>query len=85
MVYGVSWSFFPTLSRMSIDSQAPTVYSSSSTLLNSVTGRVYTHGLLYFQTGLSGTNHTLIFDNDNGIGTIGLDYIETITVTGGSP
>jgi hypothetical protein len=85
MVYGFSWSFYPTIYRMSVDSQTPVLSSSSSTLASVQTGSVYTHGLLYAQTNLSESSHVLTFDNDGGNGQIGLDYIEIISVTGGSP
>jgi hypothetical protein len=85
MVYGFSWSFFPTRYRMSVDAGSPSTYASSSTLPNTTPGRIYSSGLLHAQTDLTMSQHTLTFDNDDGAGMIGLDYLEIISVTGGSP
>jgi hypothetical protein len=71
---------------MFIDAGPPALYSSSSTLPSTPQGLVYTNGLLHAQTDLDvSQRHTLKFDNDDGAGQIGLDYVEIISVTGGSP
>jgi hypothetical protein len=70
---------------MSIDEGSPTIYASSSTLPRTTHGRVYSNGLLYAQTDLAMSQHMLTFDNNDGAGQIGLDYLEIISVTGGSP
>jgi len=85
LAYGVGWSFFPTSYRASLDDHSPTLFASNSTLPNTTTGRTYTAGLLFFQANLSSKPHSLVLDNDNGGGYLGLDYIEIINVTGGSP
>jgi hypothetical protein len=85
MVYGFSWSFFPTRYQMSIDAGPPVVYASSSTLQGGTPGRVYSNGLLHVQTDLNMSQHTLTFNNDDGAGQIGLDYLEIISITGGFP
>jgi hypothetical protein len=85
MAYGLGWSFFPTNYRSSIDAQSDTLFVSNSTLPNTTTGRIYTQGLLFVQANLSNTSHFLTLDNDDGNGFFGLDYLEIVSVTGGSP
>lgn len=41
--------------------------------------------LLFFQFNPSGFSRTLAINNYDGEGQISLDYIEIITITGGSP
>ena len=85
MVYGFSWSFLPTNFRVSLDAGTPVNLASNSTLPDTVPNRIYPNGLLFFQGNLSDTSHTLTVDNDDGSGFLGSDYIEIVSITGGSP
>jgi len=85
-MYGFSWSFAPSTYRVSIDSGTTVTLNASSSLPAEVSsGRVYVAGLTFFQTNLANSSHTLTVDNDLGVGQIGLDYVEVVSVTGGTP
>jgi len=82
-VYGFAWSSIP--SRASLDAQDPIILSLNSSLPSDSAGRLFSDNLLFLQFNPSGSPNTLVIDNHNGVGQIGLDYIEIVTVTGGSP
>jgi hypothetical protein len=85
-VHGFSWSFEPSIYRVTLDNEPPLSQYSGSTFPPDVSpGRIYIAGLTYFQANLNGSSHILTVDNDNGAGQIGLDYIEIISITGGVP
>jgi hypothetical protein len=62
-----------------------TIYANSSLANTGNPGYIFTHGLIYSRANLSNNPHILTVDNDQGAGFISLDYIEVITITGGSP
>jgi len=80
-VYGTAWAYGLSAFRVSLDGQAPrTIFINSS-----ITGQEIAYdGLLFSQFNPTSSSHELTIDNDNGLGSIGLDYIEIVTVTGGS-
>jgi hypothetical protein len=84
-VSGFAWSFFPSNYRVSIDDAAQGAFSSNSSLANSTNGFIFTSGTAFVQANLSSTSHVLTVDNDKGAGIMGLDYVEVISVSGGSP
>lgn len=46
---------------------------------------MYTDGLMYFQANPTGSAHNLVIENSNGAGVVALDYVEIITISGGTP
>jgi hypothetical protein len=87
LVYGFSWSFFPSSYRVTLDNETSVTLYSASALPNTTSAglsRIYTSGLTFFQANLTDLPHILTVDNNNGAGQIGLDYIEIISVTGGT-
>jgi hypothetical protein len=84
MMYGLSWSYFPSDYVVSVDNQPHITLFANSSLPDSQTGLMYSGGLHYFQADLTDDLHTLVVDNNNGLGYLGIDYMEVITVTGGT-
>jgi hypothetical protein len=86
LLHGFAWSYNPSNHRISIDNQpAVTIYANSSLANTGDPGYIYTDGLIYFQANLSSGPHHLTVDNDQGVGFLGLDYIEVISIAGGTP
>jgi hypothetical protein len=81
-VYGIGWSSIPPRFRASVDAQNPITLSLNSPIPSNSAGHFFSDNLLFFQFNPSGFSRTLTIDNP---GHFGLDYIETVTVTGGSP
>jgi hypothetical protein len=85
-VHGVAWGYYPSDYRVFIDNDPPLLYYANSSLANRPSGLyIDTDGLMFFQVDFSSGTHVLKIDNNGGVGWIGLDYIEVVTVTGGTP
>jgi hypothetical protein len=61
------------------------IYANNSLANTGNPGYIYTSGLIYSQANLSNDLHILSVDNDQGAGFLGLDYVEVISITGGTP
>jgi len=81
-VYGIGWSSIPPRFRASVDAQNPITLSPNWPIPSNSAGHFFSDNLLSVQFNPSGFSRTLTIDNP---GHFGLDYIETVTVTGGSP
>lgn len=82
-MYGFAWPSIP--SRASVDAQDPIILSLNSSLPSDSAGRLFSDNLLFLRSNPLSSPNTLAIDNHTGVGQIGLDYIEIVTVTGGSP
>jgi hypothetical protein len=82
----MAWSYNPSNHRILIDNQpAVSNYANSSLANTGNPGYIFTDGLIYFHANLSSDLHILNVDNDQGAGWIGLDYVQVISITGGTP
>jgi hypothetical protein len=85
LVYGIGWSTILSAFQVSVGPRGPITLSLNPSHPNNSTGRVFFDDLLFFQFNPSGFSRTLAINNYDGEGQISLDYIEIITITGGSP
>jgi hypothetical protein len=69
-----------------MDNQPPiTLFGDSALSNNTSLDMMYTDGLLFFQANTEGSPHNLVMDNADGAGVFALDYVEIVTISGGSP
>ena len=85
-VHGVAWGFYSSSYGGFVDNNPSPTYYANSSLANSPNAPyAYTSGLMLFNADLNDGPHSLVLDNRGGIGWIGLDYIEVVSITGGTP
>ena len=85
IAYGASWSFFPSTYRITRDGQEFQIRSGNSSLPDSSPSHSFLGAIMAFEPNPSGALSTLSIDNAEGVGHMGIDYIELITVSGGMP
>jgi hypothetical protein len=79
LIYDLARSIYPSTYRVTIDAQTRDV--SPATRLAPL---LFPDDPLHCQDNPLGTSRTLLFDNNNETGFIGLHYIEIVNVAGGS-
>jgi hypothetical protein len=82
LVYGFSWANSPSVHKFSLDNDPPTTLFANSSL--TIPDTYSASGLAFFRANLSGSSHYLSVTNENS-GLMGLDYIEFVSITGGTP
>jgi hypothetical protein len=61
-----------------------TLSANSSLAYTGNPGALYTSGATFIQANLSHSSHVLTVDNQHDAGQLGFDYVEVVSITGGS-
>ena len=89
-VRGITWASAPTSFRTQLDDEPLTTHLGGSSSLSFDPNSPHTEQLVfdlmyYFNAGLDSSKlYTFIMDNNEGVGKCGIDYIEVVSVSGGT-
>ena len=81
-MHGMSWSYLTSTYQVTLDNVTLSTFSANAT--TGVPGFMYPGGVFLSHANLSKSSHVLTVDNKQGAGLLGFDYVEVISVSGGS-